>query len=149
MEEISRAFIWRRKFFSVKCFSMVIGGWFLGFHVEVNFSRFPFITGLGQDGADEAQQGGFIGKEAGDAGAAFEFFVHPFERIGGAQTALMLAGKGEGRKPLREIFLHPGGEFGGGGGLFGDDHFEPCLGGEAVGTIEHGADGLGDGGPLI
>ena len=43
------------------------GTWFSGFHVEVNSSRFPFITGLGQDRTDEAQPGGFVWKEAGDA----------------------------------------------------------------------------------
>jgi hypothetical protein len=124
-------------------------GWFSGFQVEVNFSGFPFITGFGEDGAAEAQEGGFIGEEAGDAGAAFEFFIHALEWIGGAQAALVLAGKGEGGEALRQVFLHPGGEFGGGGGVFGDDHLEAGLGGEAVRAIEHRADGLGDGGALI
>ncbi len=60
----------------------------------------------------------------------------------------MLAGKGEGQ-PVRQIFPHPGSQFGCNGGLFGDNYFQACLGREAVGTIEHGADDLGDGGQLI
>ena len=119
------------------------------FQVEVNFSRFPFVAGFGEDGRDEAQKGGFVWKEAGDAGAAFEFFIDAFERVAGAQAALMLARKGEGGKTLGEIFLHPGGEFWGGGGVGGDDFFEAGLGGEPIGAIEDGADGVGDWGALV
>jgi hypothetical protein len=128
---------------------MVSQGLGLAFQVEVNFPGFPFVTGFGEDGADEAQEGGFIGKEAGDAGAACEFFIHALEWIGGAQAALVRAGKGEGGQALRQVFLHPDGEFGGGGGVFGDDPLETGLGGEAIRTIEDGADGLRDGGALI
>ena len=119
------------------------------FQVEVNFSGFPFVAGFGEDGTDEAQEGGFVGKEAGDAGAAFEFFIDAFERVAGAQAALVLAREGESGKALREVFLHPGGEFGGGGGVGGDDFFEAGLGGEPIRAIEDGADGVGDGGTLV
>jgi len=47
----------------------------LDFHVEVDFSGFPFLAGLGQQGCDQPQEGGFIGKETGDAGAAFDFLI--------------------------------------------------------------------------
>ena len=119
------------------------------FHVEVNFSGFPFVAGFGEDGTDEAQERRFIGKEAGDAGAAFEFFIDAFERVAGAQTALVFAGEGEGGKALGEVFFHPGGEFGSGGGVGGDDFFEAGLGGEAIRAIEDGADGVGEGGTLV
>jgi hypothetical protein len=121
----------------------------LVFHVEVNFSSFPFVAGFGEDGTDEAQEGGFVGKEAGDAGAAFEFFIDAFERVAGAPAALVIAGEGERGKALGEVFLHPGGEFGGGGGVGGDDFFEAGLGGEPIRAIEHGADGVGDWGALV
>ena len=124
-------------------------GWFLGFHVEVNFSGFPFVTGLGQDGADQAEEGGFDGKEAGDAGAAFEFLINPFERVGGAQAAVVGAGKGKDGEALREVFLHPRGELGGGFGVGGGDLLEPGLGGESVRAIEDGADVARDGGTLV
>ena len=119
------------------------------FQVEVNFSGFPFVAGFGEDGRDEAQEGSFVWKEAGDAGAAFEFFIDAFERVAGAQAALVLAREGESGKALREVFLHPGGEFWGGGGVGGDDFFEAGLGGEPIRAIEHGADGVGDGGALV
>ena len=59
------------------------------FHVEVNFSSFPFGAGFGQEGRDQAQEGSFVGKETGDAGAAFDFLVHAFDGVGGAQALLM------------------------------------------------------------
>ena len=77
------------------------------FHVEVNFSSFPFVTEFGEDGADETQEGGFVWKETGHTGAAFEFLVHAFERITGAQAALVLAREGKDGKALGEIFFQP------------------------------------------
>ena len=38
--------------------------------------------------------GGFIGEDAGDAGATFEFLADAFQRFGGAQTFLMVGGEG-------------------------------------------------------
>lgn len=119
------------------------------FHVEVNLSSFPFIADLGEDGADQAQEGGFVWEESGDAGAAFEFLINAFERIAGPQAALMLAREGEGGKALRNIFFHPTGQFWRRLCVLGDDLLEACLGGQPVWAIEDGADGLGDGGALI
>ncbi len=70
-------------------------------HVEVSFSGFPFFAGFGQERADQAQQGGFIGEQARHAGAAFEFHVDPFQRVARAQPALMRGRKGEDGQPLR------------------------------------------------
>ncbi len=55
----------------------------MALQVEVSFSGFPFVAGLGQQGADQAQQRGFVRKETGDARAAFEFHIDPFEGGGG------------------------------------------------------------------
>lgn len=75
------------------------------FQVEVNFPSFPFLAELGEEGADQAQPGGFIGEEAGNAGAAFEFPVDAFERVAGAQAALMLAREGETVQPWGRFFI--------------------------------------------
>ena len=77
------------------------------FHVEVNFSSFPFITHLREDGADQPQEGCFVGKKTGHASPPFEFLVDAFERITGAQAALVIAREGEGGEALRQIFFHP------------------------------------------
>jgi hypothetical protein len=61
----------------------------------------------------------------------------------------VLAREGESGKALREVFLHPSGEFWSGGGVGGDDFFEAGLGGEPIRAIEHGADGVGDWGALV
>ena len=45
------------------------------FHAEVDCSGFPVVAGLGQEGGDQAEEGMFIGEDAGHAGAAFEFLV--------------------------------------------------------------------------
>ena len=55
-------------------------------HVEVDFSGFPLLACFAEESCDQAEQGGFIGKDACDAGAAFDFLVDAFERMGGAQT---------------------------------------------------------------
>ena len=43
----------------------------------------PFVVYVGEDGADEADDGGVVGENADDAGAAFDFFVDPLQRIRG------------------------------------------------------------------
>lgn len=61
----------------------------LVFHVFENVSGFPFICGFGEYDVYEAQDAGFIRKEAGDAGATFEFFVAAFERVSGSELTLV------------------------------------------------------------
>ena len=55
-------------------------------HVEVSFGGFPVVADFVEHGTDQAQEGGWVWEDAGDAGAAFEFLVDAFERIGGAQA---------------------------------------------------------------
>jgi hypothetical protein len=42
----------------------------------------PLVVGLDQDGAGQAEQGGGVGEDADDVGAAFDFLVEPLERVG-------------------------------------------------------------------
>jgi len=58
-------------------------------HVEVDFGGEPVVGDFCEDGAGQAQEGGFVWEDGGDAGAAFEFLVDAFEGVGGAQAALM------------------------------------------------------------
>jgi len=123
----------------------------LGFwvHVEVDFSGFPFFAGFDQKGRDQTQEGGFVGKEAGDAGAALEFLIHPFQCVGGAHFLLVRGGQAEDREALREVFLQPGGEFGSTVGVVGDDFLEAGFGGRAAGAVKDAADGTGNFGALV
>jgi hypothetical protein len=84
----------------------------LVFHVEVDFSGFPIVAGFCQEGGDQAQEGRFIGEDAGDARAAFEFLVDALQRVGGAHSFLVGGGQREDRESLRQIFLQPGRQFG-------------------------------------
>src|SRR5512137_2872385 len=45
--------------------------------------------------------------------------------------------------------FHPGREFGSALGIVGDDFLEAAFGRRTIGAVEHTADGLGDGGPLV
>ena len=56
------------------------------FHVEVNFGGLRFIVDFAEHGGDQTQERAFVGEEAGDAGAAFEFLVDPFQGVAGAQA---------------------------------------------------------------
>lgn len=81
----------------------------LRFHIEVNFACFPFGSCLDEEGGDEPEDGGFIGKEAGDAGPAFEFEIDAFESVGGAKFEVVCGGEGKDVEAFREILLEPGG----------------------------------------
>ena len=119
------------------------------FHVEVDFSGFPFVAGLGQEGGDEAEEGGFVGEDPGDARAAFEFLVDAFQRVGGAHAFLVGNGEREHGEPLRQIFLQPSCEFGRAFGVLGHDFLEPLFGGRAAEALEDATDRAGDFGALI
>ena len=104
----------------------------MAFHAEVDFSGFPVVAGFGQEGGDQAQEGAFVGEDAGHTRAALEFLVDAFQRMGGAPPLLVGHGEREHGKPLRQIFLQPGREFGRAFGVVGDDFLEPLFGGGAT-----------------
>ena len=58
-------------------------------HVARPLNR-PFIVLFGEDGADEAGDGGFVGKDADDVGAALDLAVETLQRIGGVQLGAVL-----------------------------------------------------------
>jgi len=118
-------------------------------HVEVDFSGFPIVAGLGQEGGDQAEEGFFIREDAGDSGAAFEFLVDAFQCVGGAQAFLVGGGQREHREPLRQIFLQPGGELGRAFGVVRHDFLEPLFRCGATQAVEDAADRAGDFGALI
>ena len=97
------------------------------FHVEVNFGGLPFVAEFVEQGGDQAQEGGFIGKETGDAGAAFEFLVDPFQGVAGAQPELVGQWQGEDAEALGQVGFQPGGECGSAGGIEGDDFLETAF----------------------
>ena len=119
------------------------------FHGEVNFGGLPFIAELVEHGGDQAQEGGFVGEEAGDAGPALEFLVDPFQGVAGAQSELVGEWQSEDGEALGQVGFHPGGEFRSAGGIEGDDFLEAAFRGRPIRAVEHAADGFGDGGPLV
>jgi len=97
-----------------------------------------------EESGDEAQEGGLVWKDGGDAGAAFDFLVDPFERIGSAKAALVGGWEGEDGEALWKGGFQPGGEFWGAGGVGGDDFLETALSAWAVRTGEDAAEVGGD-----
>ncbi len=93
------------------------------FQVEVKFSGFPLVAGFAQERGDQAQEGGFVGEDAGHTGAAFEFLVDAFQGVGGAHPFLVGGGQREHREALGQVFLQPAGELGRALGVVGDDFF--------------------------
>ena len=118
-------------------------GWMDWVHVEVDFGGEPFVALLAEEGGDESQEGGFVGEKGGDAGAAFEFLIDALDGVAGAHAPVMGGREGVNGEALREVLLHPAGEFGGGFGIKGDALLEPCLGGGQIRRVEDGADAFG------
>ena len=50
----------------------------------------PLVVLLEEDGADEAGDGGLVGEDADDLGAALDLAVEPFERVGGVKLRPVL-----------------------------------------------------------
>jgi hypothetical protein len=48
------------------------------FEAHVAATLGPFVILFGQDGADQPDQGGSVGEDADDVGAAADFFVESF-----------------------------------------------------------------------
>lgn len=114
------------------------------FHVEVNFSGFPFLAGFSQQDGDQAQEGCFVGKEAGHARAPAQFLIDAFQGGGGSHPALTSGGQGEDRQALRQVFLQPRRQLWRRRHISRDDFLEALLGRRTVGGDENTADGFGD-----
>ena len=119
------------------------------FHGEVNFGGLPFVATFVEQGSDQSQEGVFIGEEASDAGAAFEFPVDPLQSVTGTQSELVGEWQGKDGEALGQIGFYPGGEFGRANGVEGHDFFEASFSGRTIRAVEHAADSFGDGGPLV
>lgn len=115
-----------------------------GFGEVTPVAGFPLVMLLDQDRSSEPEEGGGLGEHAYDVGAAFDLFVHSFQRVRGPDLAPMPlwksgegkqvgSGVGEHRRDLRVGSFEHGGDLG-----------ELCLDVFPVGLGEDGADDRGD-----
>jgi hypothetical protein len=81
-----------------------------GFYGQVDFCGRPFLILFGQQGTDQAQATGRVGKQRGYAGSAFEFLVQTLQAFGGAHAHPMGLRQVEDGKALGPVFLGPGGQ---------------------------------------
>lgn len=58
------------------------------------FTGFPFVVLLDQNSPGEPEEGGGVGEDADDVGAAFDLFVHPLQWVGGPDLPLVPRGEG-------------------------------------------------------
>lgn len=66
-----------------------------GFGGEVAAAHLPFVVLFGQDRPDQAKDGGSVGEDAHDIGAAFDLAIQAFERIIAPELTPVLSGKGQ------------------------------------------------------
>ena len=64
-----------------------------GFQRQVSPGHSPLVVLLDQDGADQAQDGFVVGKDAHHVGAPLDLLVDPLQRIGGVDLRSMLPGE--------------------------------------------------------
>ena len=79
-------------------------------HVEIGFGGEPVVGEFAGDGGDQAQEGGGVWEEGGDAGSAADLFVEVFEEVGGAQAQAVFLGEEEDGEAFGDIGLEPCGE---------------------------------------
>ena len=53
----------------------------IGFGLHVAVLELPLVVGLQQHGADQADDGALVGKDADNIGAPFDLLVQPFQRV--------------------------------------------------------------------
>src|SRR3974390_3321514 len=69
---------------------VVASGGLEGLGAHVAMSNGPFVGLLGQQGADETDHCGPVGKDADDVGATADLLVQPFLRVVGADVGPVL-----------------------------------------------------------
>jgi len=92
-----------------------LGGEELGrrVHVERGFGGEPVVGEFAGDGGDQAQEGGGVWEEGGDAGSAADLLVEVFEEVGGAQAEAVFWREEEDGEAFGDVGLEPCGERGG------------------------------------
>ena len=63
----------------------------------------PFVILCQQQGTEEPDHGAFVGEDANDIGAAFDFAVETLERVGGVDFRPVLAGKFQRRREVKVL----------------------------------------------
>ena len=72
----------------------------------------PLVVLLGQDGADQADDGVVVGEDADHVGAALDLAVEAFERVVGPDLAPVLGREGEVGEHVRLRLVQQGGQAG-------------------------------------
>src|SRR5215211_6374847 len=65
-----------------------------GFGEVAAVGDLPFVVDVGQDRADEADDGGFVREDADDAGSAFDLLVDPLQGVGRPDLRPVRPGEG-------------------------------------------------------
>lgn len=86
-----------------------------------------------ENGGDQAQEGGLVGEDGGDASPALDFSVETLDGVAGAQAALVSSRQGKDGEAIGDVSFHPVGELRVG---FGIDSDKFCgLGTSRIGVV--------------
>ena len=78
--------------------------------MERGFGGEPVVGEFAGDGGDQAQEGGGVWEEGGDAGSAADLLVEVFEEVGGAQAEAVFWREEEDGEAFGDVGLEPCGE---------------------------------------
>src|SRR5262249_11606000 len=95
---------------------------------------------LEQEGADEADDGVFVGEDADDVGTALDLAIEALEGIGGMQLRAMGGGEGHVGEDVGLGLVHQGSEFGHAGPKLVGDQAPLCFGGAGIVLGKGGTD---------
>ena len=84
----------------------------LGFHVQVDFCSHPLLILFGQDGRDQSQAAGSIGKQSSHTRSALEILVQALKAVGRTRAYSVFWRQTKHSKTLRQIRLGPGRQLG-------------------------------------
>lgn len=76
----------------------------------------PFVVEVVEDGADEADDAGLVGKDADDTGPSFDLAVDPLEWVGRPDLGPVVAGEGGEGEHFRLRGVHQRADLGEAGG---------------------------------
>src|SRR3954471_5480424 len=119
----------------------IIAHWCDGFQGDVAGSLHgPFVVLFEQDCADEPGDGGFVGEDADDVGAALDLAVEALERVGRVQLGPVDGGEGHVGEDVGLSLVHQGCELGDLGPELVGDAAPLRLGGLGIVLGEGGGD---------
>ncbi len=115
-----------------------------GFGEVAAVADLPFVVGVVEDGSDESDDGGVVGKDSDDAGSAFDLAVDALDGVGRPDLGPVLAREAGEREHFGLGLIHQRRDLGEAGGELVADLVPGLVDRGGVGLGERGAEHRGD-----